>query len=64
MTKQNIKEGLEGRPVAWYSDVLDLVFPTIDEEKASKCVACEIKNKEKSEKKRSKSKSRDDDDSD
>ncbi|OIW31774.1 ATP-dependent protease La [Coniochaeta ligniaria NRRL 30616] len=61
---ENIKEGLEGRPAAWYSDVLDLVFPNIDEEKASKCAACEIKNKEKSEKKRSKSKSRDDDDSD
>ncbi|KAB5572385.1 Lon protease C-terminal proteolytic domain-containing protein [Coniochaeta sp. 2T2.1] len=61
---ENIKEGLEGRPAAWYQDVLELVFPKIDEEKASKCVACEIKNKEKAEKKRSKSKSRDDDDSD
>lgn len=62
--KQNIKEGLEGRPAAWYSDVLELVFPKIDEEKASKCTACEIKNKEKADKKRSKSKSRDHDDSD
>jgi ATP-dependent Lon protease len=44
--------------------VLDLVLPNIDEEKASKCAACEIKNKEKADKKRSKSKSRDDDDSD
>ncbi|KAJ9161933.1 hypothetical protein NKR19_g1845 [Coniochaeta hoffmannii] len=61
---ENIKEGLEGHPAAWYSDVLELVFPNIDEEKASKCVACEIKNKEKTEKKRSKSKSKDDDDSD
>lgn len=61
---QNIKEGLEGRPAGWYSDVLELVFPHIDEEKANKCVACEIKNKEKAEKKRTKSKSKDDDDSD
>jgi Lon-like ATP-dependent protease len=44
--------------------VLELVFPKIDEEKASKCIACDIKNKEKAEKKRSKSKTRDDDDSD
>jgi Lon-like ATP-dependent protease len=61
---QNIKEGLDGCPAAWYSDVQELVFPNIDEEKASKCVACEIKSKEKAEKKRSKSKSREDDDSD
>lgn len=27
---QNIKEGLEGHPVAWYSEVFDLVFPTLD----------------------------------
>ena len=60
---QNIKEGLDGRPASWYSDVLELVFPNVDQEKANKCAACEIKKKEK-EKKRSKSKSRDDDDSD
>jgi Lon-like ATP-dependent protease len=61
---QNIKEGLDGRPAAWYSDVLDLVFPNIDEEKASKCAACEIKKTEKEKKRSSKSKERDDDDSD
>lgn len=28
--KQNIKEGIEGHPAAWYSDVFDLVFPNVD----------------------------------
>jgi Lon-like ATP-dependent protease len=28
---QNIKEGIEGKPVEWYSDVFKLVFPDIDE---------------------------------
>lgn len=30
---QNIKAGIEGKPVSWYSDVFDLVFPNIDREK-------------------------------
>ena len=29
--EQNIKEGIEGKPVDWYSDVFDLVFPDINE---------------------------------
>ena len=33
---QNIKEGLEGRPASWYSDVFNLIFPNIDREKANK----------------------------
>lgn len=56
-SRQNIKEGLEGRPARWYSDVLDLVFPNIDHEKASKCRACEIKHAEKEKKLSSRSKS-------
>ena len=28
---QNIKEGIEGKPVDWYSDVFDLVFTDVDE---------------------------------
>ncbi len=32
---QNIKEGIEGRPAKWYSDVFDLVFPNMDQEKAN-----------------------------
>jgi ATP-dependent Lon protease len=42
-TRQNIKQGIEGHPVSWYSEVFDLIFPNIDREKASKCQACEWK---------------------
>jgi Lon-like ATP-dependent protease len=47
---QNIKEGIDGRPANWYSDVFDLIFPNLDREKANKCKACEMKKKEKEEK--------------
>ncbi|ETS83322.1 Lon protease [Pestalotiopsis fici W106-1] len=40
---ENIKEGIEGRPARWYSDVFDLVFPDLDKEAASKCKICEWK---------------------
>ncbi|KAH7314082.1 lon protease-like protein [Rhexocercosporidium sp. MPI-PUGE-AT-0058] len=33
---ENIKEGIEGHPAKWYSDVFDLVFPNIDNKKANK----------------------------
>jgi Lon-like ATP-dependent protease len=52
---ENIKEGLEGRPARWYSDVIDLVFPNIDQEQANKCKACEIAEKEKAKKEAAKS---------
>jgi Lon-like ATP-dependent protease len=61
---QNIKEGLEGRPARWYSDVLDLVFPNVDKDQASKCKACEIADKEKAKKKAAKSKDSSAEDSD
>ena len=32
---QNIKEGVEGHAVSWYSEVFDLVFPNIDTERAN-----------------------------
>ncbi|KAH6687982.1 ATP-dependent protease La [Plectosphaerella plurivora] len=32
---ENIKEGIEGKPVGWYSDVFDLIFPGLDREKAN-----------------------------
>ena len=41
--KQNIKDGIEGRPASWYSDIFELVFPNIDREKANICKACEWK---------------------
>jgi Lon-like ATP-dependent protease len=49
--EQNIKEGLEGHPATWYSDIFELVFPNLDREKANVCLACEWKknNKAKSE---------------
>ncbi|CAM1511586.1 Fc.00g090990.m01.CDS01 [Cosmosporella sp. VM-42] len=40
---QNIKEGLEGHPVAWFPEVFDLVFPDLDREQANKCKICEWK---------------------
>ncbi|CAK7232095.1 ATP-dependent Lon protease pim1 [Sporothrix bragantina] len=33
---ENIKEGIEGRPVKWYSDVFGIVFKDIDREQANK----------------------------
>ena len=30
LPSQNIKEGIEGKPVDWYSDVFELVFPDVD----------------------------------
>jgi Lon-like ATP-dependent protease len=32
---QNIKEGIEGKPVSWYSEVFDLVFPDVDAAQAN-----------------------------
>ena len=32
---QNIKEGIEGKPVDWYADVFELVFPDVDESLAN-----------------------------
>jgi Lon-like ATP-dependent protease len=32
---QNIKEGIEGHPAKWYSDVFDLVFPSVDAAEAN-----------------------------
>jgi Lon-like ATP-dependent protease len=32
---QNIKEGIEGHPVSWYSDVFDIVFTDLDREAAN-----------------------------
>jgi len=31
MCAQNIKQGIEGKPVDWYKDVFDLVFPDVEE---------------------------------
>ncbi|KAI0158936.1 ATP-dependent protease La [Pestalotiopsis sp. NC0098] len=49
---ENIKEGIEGRPARWYSDVFDLVFPDLDKEAASKCKICEYKKEHDAKKKK------------
>ncbi|KAI1377576.1 ATP-dependent protease La [Hypoxylon crocopeplum] len=40
---ENIKEGLEGRPASWYSEIFELVFPNLDREQANRCKICEWK---------------------
>ncbi|KAI8961668.1 ATP-dependent protease La [Daldinia sp. FL1419] len=40
---ENIKEGIEGRPASWYSEIFELVFPNIDREQANRCKICEWK---------------------
>jgi Lon-like ATP-dependent protease len=50
--KQNIKEGIEGRPVSWYSDVFELVFPDLNKEGANKMWEKELKSKKGDRKKR------------
>ncbi|KAK3940652.1 mitochondrial Lon protease [Diplogelasinospora grovesii] len=34
---ENIKEGIEGRPASWYSEVFELIFPGLDRQKANQC---------------------------
>lgn len=41
----NIKEGLEGRPVAWYSDVFDIAFHDLDKAKAANLWKGQLLNK-------------------
>ena len=40
---QNIKEGIEGKPVRWYSDVFSGVFPNLDRETANSLWKKELK---------------------
>jgi hypothetical protein len=42
---QNIKEGIEGRPVSWYSDVFELVFPDLNKESANKMWEKELRSR-------------------
>ncbi|CAI4210548.1 unnamed protein product [Parascedosporium putredinis] len=41
VVQANIREGIEGKPVSWYSEVFDLVFPDINKEAANTCKICE-----------------------
>ncbi|KAF2201866.1 ATP-dependent protease La [Delitschia confertaspora ATCC 74209] len=47
----NIKEGIEGKPVSWYSEVFDLVFPGLDKDSANHVWAKELKQGKKEKKK-------------
>ncbi|KAF5845524.1 hypothetical protein GGP41_003112 [Bipolaris sorokiniana] len=49
---ENIKEGIEGRPVSWYREVFDIVFPDLDKEAANKMWEKELKSKKGDRKKR------------
>jgi Lon-like ATP-dependent protease len=51
-TLQNIKEGIEGRPVQWYKEVFDIVFPDLDKDAANKMWEKELKSKKGDRKKR------------
>lgn len=42
---QNIKEGIEGKPVSWYSEVFDVVFRDLDKGKANTLWKEELKKK-------------------
>ncbi|KKA29796.1 hypothetical protein TD95_003095 [Thielaviopsis punctulata] len=46
---ENIKEGIEGKPVAWYKDVFDIIFPSLDREAANKPRLPPREKKDKSE---------------
>jgi len=47
---ENIKEGIEGKPAKWYSDVFDLVFPGLDKEQANAVWKDQLKKKKSSKK--------------
>ncbi|KAL5413206.1 ATP-dependent Lon protease pim1 [Paraphaeosphaeria minitans] len=57
---ENIKDGIEGRPVSWYNEVFDLVFPGLDQDVSSKLWEKELKSK-KGDRKRKEYKKREDD---
>jgi len=46
---QNIKEGIEGKPVEWYSDVFALVFPDVKAEEANRMWREELRRPTKEE---------------
>ncbi|ORX99135.1 lon proteinase, partial [Clohesyomyces aquaticus] len=42
---ENIKEGIQGKPVGWYHEVFNLVFPDVDRDSASRVWEKELKVK-------------------
>ena len=57
---QNIKQGIKGHPMDWYSDVFELVFPNLN----AKEINTMWKQQLKEDKKRSKKDKEKDEDSD
>ena len=62
MLWQNIREGIEGKPVVWYDEVFELVFPGLDREAANKVWERELKGKKGDKKKHKKEHKKDDED--
>ncbi|EGR51996.1 uncharacterized protein TRIREDRAFT_103756 [Trichoderma reesei QM6a] len=62
LTGKTIKEGIEGHPVSWYTEVFDLVFPNIDQAKANTCKICEWKAQQKKKDKDEAAENKEDDD--
>ena len=58
---QNIKEGLEGHAVDWYSDVFDIVFPNVEAKAVNHKWKKQLKEPER---KKAKDEEKDDDDDD
>ncbi|KAL2108813.1 hypothetical protein VUR80DRAFT_3353 [Thermomyces stellatus] len=56
---ENIKQGIEGRPVTWYDEIFDLVFPNLDREAANRCRVCEWAQQHKGEAKAEQEEARD-----
>ncbi|KAK3678316.1 ATP-dependent Lon protease pim1 [Recurvomyces mirabilis] len=46
---ENIKQGIEGKPVDWYSDVFDLVFPGVNAEEVNQLWKKELRRPSKEE---------------
>lgn len=59
---QNIKQDIEGKPVDWYSDIFDLVFPDVDHERVNKLWREQLKKSKEDKKKDRKKDDEDDDD--
>lgn len=59
---QNIKQGIEGHPMDWYSDVFDLVFPNVNSKEINTMWKQQLKEDKKKRKEKEKEKDEDSDD--
>lgn len=51
---QNIKEGIQGHPMDWYSDVFSIVFPDMNTKEVSSMWKAQLREDKKSRKRREK----------